>query len=387
MDDEPSQHLCQFEDERISNASTTAHVARCSGDEFELDPHTSCQANAGLSPYHRPPASYGSINIGNISTFTPQLLQPSETLVSFDLGRQTDKAPQTDVDYQEHGSPVSEGLQYLANALHCSSDSLTEDSSRETSSLRSDVLDERPCWNEHFNAEYRTTTPIVFRVQCSSATSFEPGSLHDADAFGCSAKLPCDWRQSDESGISPVHLYPTIPRSIQPIPCHNLKGVSENEDRAKLGFTALEHFPTETGHSIQALSSEVKWHGSASWEPSTSSPCYCTAILDITKSKDQLQAKELLSNDGTSSVKTRIECSGSRSRRDTVQVYQSRRDELLIRLRQAGLSYKDIKERGHYRDAESTLRGRFRTLTKRKEERVRKPQWHKRDVSDLSQTC
>ncbi|MCJ1254672.1 hypothetical protein MMC24_002487 [Lignoscripta atroalba] len=56
------------------------------------------------------------------------------------------------------------------------------------------------------------------------------------------------------------------------------------------------------------------------------------------------------------------------------------KDEFLIRSKLSGMSYKDIKARGNFKEAESTLRGRFRTLTKRKEHRVRKPQWHETDV-------
>ena len=55
-------------------------------------------------------------------------------------------------------------------------------------------------------------------------------------------------------------------------------------------------------------------------------------------------------------------------------------DEFLVRSKLAGLSYRDIRVQGHFTEAESTLRGRFRTLTKRKEQRVRKPQWHEKDV-------
>ena len=65
-------------------------------------------------------------------------------------------------------------------------------------------------------------------------------------------------------------------------------------------------------------------------------------------------------------------CSKSRNRR---------RDEFLVRSKLAGMSYKEIRTKGNFTEAESTLRGRFRTLTKRKEQRVRKPQWHETDVS------
>lgn len=57
------------------------------------------------------------------------------------------------------------------------------------------------------------------------------------------------------------------------------------------------------------------------------------------------------------------------------------RDQLLVRWKLAGMSYKQIKAKGHFKEAESTLRGRFRALTKNPGERVRKPRWTKRDVS------
>lgn len=63
--------------------------------------------------------------------------------------------------------------------------------------------------------------------------------------------------------------------------------------------------------------------------------------------------------------------------------YSDTRNALLIEWKRAGLSYKEIKRIGGFKEAESTLRGRFRTLTKAKEHRVRKPKWLKRDVSIL----
>lgn len=59
------------------------------------------------------------------------------------------------------------------------------------------------------------------------------------------------------------------------------------------------------------------------------------------------------------------------------------KDAFLVQCKRSGMSYKEIKEKGQFAEAESTLRGRFRTLTKRKEYRVRKPGWHGNDVSNL----
>ncbi|KAL4935960.1 hypothetical protein BDV06DRAFT_217032 [Aspergillus oleicola] len=56
------------------------------------------------------------------------------------------------------------------------------------------------------------------------------------------------------------------------------------------------------------------------------------------------------------------------------------KNALLLEYKRRGLSYKDIKRIGGFKEAESTLRGRYRTLTKSKEQRVRRPQWHENDI-------
>ncbi|KAL1963826.1 hypothetical protein VTN77DRAFT_7757 [Rasamsonia byssochlamydoides] len=59
------------------------------------------------------------------------------------------------------------------------------------------------------------------------------------------------------------------------------------------------------------------------------------------------------------------------------------RDAFLIECKRRGMSYKEIKKIGRFEEAESTLRGRFRTLTKSKEQRVRKPKWQAGDIELL----
>ena len=65
----------------------------------------------------------------------------------------------------------------------------------------------------------------------------------------------------------------------------------------------------------------------------------------------------------------------------------SSKDDFLVQQKRAGLTYKEIKIKGHFAEAESTLRGRYRNLTKRKEERVRRPEWEDRDVSPRSRSA
>ncbi|KAK4545582.1 hypothetical protein LTR36_002932 [Oleoguttula mirabilis] len=74
--------------------------------------------------------------------------------------------------------------------------------------------------------------------------------------------------------------------------------------------------------------------------------------------------------------------SASRNRhRSTVSERQQQhdRDTYLVRMRRRGISYRDIKRGGRFREAESTLRGRYRVLTKDKGERVRSPKWTAED--------
>ncbi|KGO45952.1 hypothetical protein PEXP_018320 [Penicillium expansum] len=65
--------------------------------------------------------------------------------------------------------------------------------------------------------------------------------------------------------------------------------------------------------------------------------------------------------------------------------YSDERNTFLIDCKRRGLSYKDIKRVGGFKEAESTLRGRYRTLTKSKDQRVRKPKWQDKDLRLLCQ--
>ena len=57
------------------------------------------------------------------------------------------------------------------------------------------------------------------------------------------------------------------------------------------------------------------------------------------------------------------------------------RDEYLVMCKDMGLTYKEIRQLGNFSEAESTMRGRYRSLTKSKDQRVRNPKWCEKDVS------
>ncbi|KAK4083631.1 uncharacterized protein Triagg1_1293 [Trichoderma aggressivum f. europaeum] len=64
---------------------------------------------------------------------------------------------------------------------------------------------------------------------------------------------------------------------------------------------------------------------------------------------------------------------------------RAEKDLFLIESRRQNISYKDIKRLGNFAEAESTLRGRYRTLTKEKKDRVRDPKWTDIDVDLLKE--
>jgi hypothetical protein len=55
-------------------------------------------------------------------------------------------------------------------------------------------------------------------------------------------------------------------------------------------------------------------------------------------------------------------------------------DQVLLEGKKKGLSYKEILHSHDFGIAESTLRGRYRSLTKDSAQRVRKPFWYDDDV-------
>lgn len=66
--------------------------------------------------------------------------------------------------------------------------------------------------------------------------------------------------------------------------------------------------------------------------------------------------------------------------------HRDAKDDFLVKSKLAGMSYRYIRRKGKFSEAESTLRGRFRTLTKHKTARVRKPEWNDNDVRLVSFT-
>lgn len=88
------------------------------------------------------------------------------------------------------------------------------------------------------------------------------------------------------------------------------------------------------------------------------------------------------SHAGTGSLSVQSSSTATDAAKDPPSsVERSAQDEFLVNSRLSGMKYSEIRKLGNFKEAESTLRGRFRTLVKPKEARVRNPQWQEIDVS------
>jgi hypothetical protein len=78
---------------------------------------------------------------------------------------------------------------------------------------------------------------------------------------------------------------------------------------------------------------------------------------------------------------TQLQARFPASRTVDAQAERKADDEILLDGKKNGLTYKEIRKKLHTKCAESTLRGRYRSLTKARKDRVRKPVWRRIDVS------
>lgn len=88
--------------------------------------------------------------------------------------------------------------------------------------------------------------------------------------------------------------------------------------------------------------------------------------------------------EGSRSIPRKVEPPSSSQPRPTpwtAAAERAERDNFLVQCRASGMKYRDVKRLGNLPEAESTLRGRYRSLTKGKSDWGRRCKWTDRDVS------
>lgn len=254
--------------------------------------------------------------------------------------------------------------------------------------------------------ENASTTPTSIFSYCSSNSLFEPPDSTDTNGFTCPSGRPYDWWSPKQVADTLV----TQPTSILKLAHHNSRSKSLVPESgaviksdasgpyqigasqfAKLSSCVNGLLPPDNGR-VQSMGINEygacffadRWGVGAQYSPLGESgykvisyppsPCLLDQRLQAQK------AVHITSTPNALPVRKPFGRHNPNSRRNNLPGHSSRKDEDLIRLRQAGISYRDIKIEGKFLEAESTLRGRFRTLTKDKDQRVRKPQWRTEDV-------
>ena len=137
-----------------------------------------------------------------------------------------------------------------------------------------------------------------------------------------------------------------------------------------------EDVPYTSFDSLPMCNADIAWPTSQ-FNPfgyKSSAPC----ITSPSEGGSSKYAESLISAPLSSSVDTITPLTPT-----SLEIITARdlKDRYLIEKKEQGWTYKEIKEKGKFLEAESTLRGRYRALTKPMQERVRRPEWKPIDVS------
>ncbi len=280
------------------------------------------------------------------------------------------------------------------------------------------VFEDDSCFDETIDDENSSTTPTSIFSYCSSNSFFEPPDSSETDGFAYTSGRPYGWWPPDQV----VDTLVTQPRSILKSALHNSRakslltesGVVIESDATGthvIGASQFAKFPSldcnsgETCDCVNGLlPSNNTWvplmginedgscfsddwwgvgvevQGSPLGESEYNMISYPPSPSFADRRLQTQNGVRITSTPNSLSARKPFGRHNPNPRRNTLSGHSSRKDEDLIRLRQAGISYRDIKVKGKFTEAESTLRGRFRTLTKDKDQRVRKPQWRTKDV-------
>ncbi|KAI9710839.1 MAG: hypothetical protein M1828_002011 [Chrysothrix sp. TS-e1954] len=129
------------------------------------------------------------------------------------------------------------------------------------------------------------------------------------------------------------------------------------------------------------------WEWPGGMRPSSTlvdNACKESAAVEIAADQSCIEAQE--SRQGFNAQNYNARLRGSHGLRAACKTYEKSRskEEFLVESRRSGMSYKEIRTSGNFEEAESTLRGRFRVLTKEKHQRVRRPAWTDNDLRLLT---
>ncbi|KAL2031765.1 hypothetical protein VTO58DRAFT_107116 [Aureobasidium pullulans] len=219
-----------------------------------------------------------------------------------------------------------------------------------------------------FNVDSTSTwseQPIV--PSCNSSSQYSP------DLWSCSQYLPSQ------------SLFDVTGRSTMPIQSHS-EGLYASSIQGMFP-TAVSHLPAEPTCSLEQTMpiSFVDYGADGMVVPGHLFNTTLDRYSFTDPSPVTLPTQSIGDSTHLASAVDPIEAEvtsepSQQTTRFVPEIALNTKDEYLQEARRRGLSYKEIKRRGGFTEAESTLRGRIRILSKPKEMRVRKPQWNRSDI-------
>lgn len=237
----------------------------------------------------------------------------------------------------------------------------------------------------------------------SPHTEYDEASVNSAWAE-YSAVLPCQVKQSPSQSSSPG-FHPQLQYALGGGMANRLP--SSHSTNIGLGPSTGQRFDTGLGSQVAQFDlpwtasvaqddgvGGLTWHSSIYTQQQRQSPYYNTSFVgpfrhgshgtDNSSPKTPTRAKHPQGSHGPSREAPRdAHSQDSRSLGGSTdeQTQREAENRILIDGKAAGLTYKEIRARIGVDIAESTLRGRYRALTKARQDRVRKPTWTAKDVS------
>lgn len=312
--------------------------------------------------FELPESELVSTKIDRSHEFLQSMTWPSRTPPSFGSGTESSPSLSPSFDFMDvpKEEPIQYGLPLLDNSFmgHPSNKTVIPQSQDAPfiadilagnnnihSSLQWSMDTEAESWHPHYHSD-RLEWPAPSTMTSSSWPISENMDLSCPDT-----QLVAPYNFTNNNLLSTHDQHTTQPLSV------SMPGNPDHSSITSLGMATFQPHPSNNLPTYTGLPSMT--------ECNTSFPAPSSSTIH--PEPTQLQAEN-------PAIKASLH-------------YSDARNALLIEWKRAGLSYKDIKRMGGFKEAESTLRGRFRTLTKAKEQRVRKPKWLKRDVSIPETKC
>jgi hypothetical protein len=216
-------------------------------------------------------------------------------------------------------------------------------------------------WDEPVPIDGETVSPKMLRIQQTPSPSSSCDSIHTcflADAANqplpSIEPVPSQATKSTGSSRRPRRL----------LPDRSQRALFPPSDTSRRQSTARSEPPSPPPRKLTRLRPKAK-QTPTSIQPQSSPPA-----MSLEASQTQFALSPAYPVRSARADNEALDLSDRMSK-----------DEFLVRQKQLGMTYREIRRMGGFVEAESTLRGRYRTLTKSREARVRRPEWSEKDVS------